>query len=74
MGVPIRINKEIYNAAQMTAKAECRSIPGQIEFWAKIGKCSLDNPDLPIEFIKDVLISKDQDRALAEKFFFDKAE
>lgn len=34
---------------------ECRSIPNQIAFWAMIGKCALDNPDLPIEFIKDLL-------------------
>lgn len=71
MGVPIRINEDIYNAAKMVASAECRSIPNQIEFWAKIGKCALDNPDLPIELIKDLLISKQQDRSLAEPFEFD---
>jgi hypothetical protein len=71
MGTPIRINEEIYNAAKLTAKAECRSIPGQIEFWAKVGKCALENPDLPIDFIKDILISKNQDRSLAEAFSFD---
>ncbi|MCP3679536.1 MAG: hypothetical protein GY782_04440 [Gammaproteobacteria bacterium] len=70
MGVPIRINETIYNAAKNVAKAECRSIPLQIEFWAKIGKCALDNPDLPIEFLKDLLISKQQDRSLAEPFEF----
>ena len=53
------------------ARAECRSIPNQIEFWARIGKCALDNPDLPIEFIKDLLISKNQDRSLAEPFEFE---
>ena len=40
------------------AIAECRSIPNQIEYWARIGKCALDNPDLPIEFIKELMISK----------------
>lgn len=49
MGVPIRINEDVYNAAREVASAECRSIPHQIEFWAKIGKCALDNPDLPID-------------------------
>jgi len=71
MGVPIRIDEVIYNEARKTARAECRSIPGQIEFWAMIGKCALDNPDLPIEFIKDLLISKHQDRSLAESFQFE---
>jgi hypothetical protein len=68
MGVPIRINQEIYEQAKKVAKAEHRSIPNQIEFWALIGKCALDNPDLPIEFIKDILISKNLDRSLAEPF------
>ncbi|MCC5791219.1 MAG: ParD-like family protein [Legionellaceae bacterium] len=71
MGIPIRIDDGIYEAAKKTAKAECRSIPGQIEFWAKVGKCALDNPDLPIDFVKDLLISKHSDRSLAEPFDFD---
>ena len=70
MGTPIRIHQDIYNAAKKIAKAECRSIPGQIEFWARIGKCALENPDLPIDFIRELLISKDQDRSLAEPFSF----
>ena len=58
MGIPIRIDENIYNEAKKVAAAEFRSIPNQIEYWAKLGKCALDNPDLPIEFIKDVLLSK----------------
>lgn len=71
MGIPIRIDKTIYDEAKKIAHAECRSIPNQIEFWAKIGKCALDNPDLPTEFIKDLLISKNTDRSLAEPFSFE---
>jgi len=71
MSIPIRINEAIYNEAKKVAKAECRSIPNQIEFWAKIGKCALDNPDLPTEFIRDLLISKNSDRSLAEPFSFE---
>lgn len=72
MGVPIRIDEAIYREAKKTARAECRSIPHQIEFWAMIGKCALDNPDLPIEFVRDVLVSKHQDWSLAEPFTFGK--
>jgi len=71
VGVPIRIDETIYNEARKVARAEFRSIHHQIEFWAMIGKCALDNPDLPIEFIKDLLISKHQDRSLAESFKFE---
>lgn len=72
MSKPIRIDDEIYNDAKKTARGEHRSIPHQIEYWAKIGKCALDNPDLPIEFIKELLVSKHQDRSLAEPFNFGK--
>ena len=71
MGIPIRIDENIYNEAKKVAAAEFRSIPNQIEYWAKLGKCALDNPDLPIEFIKDVLLSKLQDKSLAEPFNFE---
>ncbi len=74
MSTPIRISEDIYNAAKKTAKAEYRTIPSQIEFWAKIGKCALDNPDLSVDFIKEILISKHQDRSLAEPFTFEGKE
>jgi len=68
MSTTIRIGDEIYAEAAKTAKAECRTIPSQIEYWAKIGKAALDNPDLPIEFVKDLVISLGQSRSLAERF------
>lgn len=71
MGISIRIDESIYNEAKKVANAEFRTIPNQIEYWAKIGKCALDNPDLPIEFIKELLISKNTDRSLAEPFEFE---
>lgn len=71
MGISIRIDESIYNEAKKVARAECRSIPHQIEFWAITGKCALDNPDLPIDFVRDLLISKHQDRSLAEPFEFE---
>jgi hypothetical protein len=71
MGVPIRIDDSLYEAAKKTAKAEHRSIPHQIEFWAMVGRAALDNPDLPVEFVRDLLISKHQDPSLAEPFEFE---
>jgi mRNA-degrading endonuclease RelE of RelBE toxin-antitoxin system len=56
MGIPVRIDETVYNQAKMAANAEFRSVPRQIEYWAQIGRCALDNPDLPIEFIRDILI------------------
>ena len=34
-------------------------------------KLEMDNPDLPIEFIKDILIAKSTDSSLAEPFEFE---
>ncbi|RLE23755.1 MAG: hypothetical protein DRJ08_02025, partial [Acidobacteria bacterium] len=58
MGVPIRVDEKLYNEAKSTAAAEYRSISGQIGFWAQVGKTALDNPDLPVELIRDILIAK----------------
>jgi hypothetical protein len=71
MGIPIRIDEIIYNEAKKVARSEFRTIPNQIEFWANLGKCALENPDLPIEFIKDIIMTKRQDKSLAEPFHFD---
>ena len=64
----IKISDELYSAAKWTAEAENRSIAGQIEFWAKIGRASIDNPDLPVDFIRETLIAKALNRTLAEPF------
>ena len=43
-------------------------IAGQIEFWALIGKAALDNPDLPIDFVRDLLVAKAESKSLATPF------
>ena len=58
MSIPIRIDEELYNQAKRTALAESRTVPLQIAYWAKLGKLALENPDLPIEFVRDILIAK----------------
>jgi hypothetical protein len=30
----------------------------QVAYWAQIGKIALENPDMPVEFIRDVLFAK----------------
>lgn len=58
MSIAIRIDEELYDQAKRTALAESRTVPLQIAYWAKLGKLALENPDLPIEFVRDVLIAK----------------
>jgi hypothetical protein len=62
MSMPVRIDDELYEQAKSAAKGECRTIAGQLEFWAKIGKAALDNPNLPIEFVRELLIARAEDR------------
>ena len=44
MSTPVRIDDQLYEQAKAHALAERRSIAGQIEFWAMVGKAALDNP------------------------------
>ena len=55
--VSIRIDASLVSAARVAAKAESRTVHGQIEFWAKVGRAALDNPDLPTAFIAESLMS-----------------
>ncbi len=58
----IRINRTLYEQAKHDAAVEHRSIAGQIEFWARVGRTALDNPDLPINFIAESLASLAESR------------
>lgn len=55
MSISIRIDDLLYETAKVRAKAEMRSIPQQVAYWARIGRAALDNPDLPIELVRDSL-------------------
>lgn len=69
MSIAIRIDDELYKEAEVIAKAESRTVPLQIQYWARIGKIALENPDLPGEFIRDILTSRLQNKQ-AEPFQF----
>ncbi len=68
MSMPVRIEDDLYEQAKAAAKGECRTISGQLEFWAKVGKAALDNPDLPIEFVRELLIARAEDRKQLDRF------
>ncbi len=53
----VRIDETLVNAARVAAKAEFRTVQGQVEYWAKVGRAALDNPDLPVSFIAESLMS-----------------
>ena len=68
MSMPVRIDDTLYEMARAQANAERRTIAGQIEFWAMVGKASLDNPDLPVDFVKELLIARAEGPTLATPF------
>ena len=56
------MEQELFDAATITGKTEFRNEVQQINFWAKVRRNALANPDLSIEFVKDILIAKEQRR------------
>jgi hypothetical protein len=56
MTTAVRVSGELVKEAKIYSKIDKRSITGQIEHWARIGKCAEDNPDLTYGLIKEVLI------------------
>lgn len=60
MAISIRLDEEFVTDVKVHAEAASRSIPKQIEHWAKIGRIAEDNPDLPFSFIWDALLAKSE--------------
>ena len=56
MATAVRVSNDLVNEAKIYSKVDKRSITGQIEHWARIGKCAEENPDLTYNAIKDILI------------------
>jgi len=68
MGMPVRIDDTLYEQARAEAQIERRTIAGQIEFWAMVGRAALDNPDLPVTFVAQSLAALAEPREQATPF------
>lgn len=64
----IRIDQTLYDQARNEAVSEHRTIAGQVEYWAKVGRAALDNPDLPVSFVAESLVSMAEPREEATAF------
>ena len=49
---------QIAAKARISAQAQHRSIPEQIEFWSKIGRIAEDNPDLTFTLVQEILAAE----------------
>lgn len=57
MGTAVRVSRELVGEAKIYSKVDKRSVTGQIEHWARIGKCAEENPDLTCCLIKEKWLS-----------------
>ncbi len=60
MATAIRISDDLVSEAKKFSRIDHRSLTGQVEHWARIGKCAEENPDLTYSFIKELLIGIDE--------------
>lgn len=60
MSVAVKISDELISEARVYSRVNHRSLTGQIEFWAKIGKCIEENPDLSFSEIKEMLLGLEE--------------
>ena len=60
MSAAVRISDKLIRDAKLHSKVDNRSVTGQIEHWAKIGKCAEENPDLTYNLIKEILIGLEE--------------
>ena len=70
MSTVIRISDDLARDAKSRSAAEKRSMTGQVEYWAQIGRLAEDNPDLSYAFIKDILIAREQARGETADYVF----
>ena len=59
MSVSISVDQQFYAEALIEAERQGRSPAEQIQFWAKLGRTAILNPDLPGTFIADCLLALD---------------
>ena len=60
MATAVKLSENIVSEAKIISRALNRSVAGQIEHWARIGKIAEENPDLNYEFIKNILIAQEE--------------
>ena len=63
MATAVKVSDDLFEKAKIKSKIFKRSIAGQIEYWAKIGQMIEDNPELPLPFLQDILVGREQIKA-----------
>ncbi|WP_286237933.1 TA system antitoxin ParD family protein [Neptuniibacter halophilus] len=60
MATSVRLDDAFVEDVKIYSEVSSRSVPKQIEHWAKIGKIAEENPELSYAFIKDALLAREE--------------
>ena len=60
MATAVRISEKLVSDARKISRIDHRSLTGQIEHWAQMGKCAEENPDLTYSLIKEILVGVEE--------------
>lgn len=63
MSRAVKLSDELVESAMIHAAAAQRTIAQQIEYWARLGKTAEENPELPLQFIKDTVLTLEEAKA-----------
>jgi hypothetical protein len=63
VAIALKLSDSLVEDAKVIGAAEHRSVPKQIEYWARIGKAVLENPELPLQVIQDTMLSLEEAKA-----------
>lgn len=56
MGITVNLDQDLVTTAKTYSLVHSRSVPKQIEHWAKIGRLAEENPELSYTAIKEILL------------------
>ncbi len=71
MSIAVRVSDFLLNEARIFSKVDNRSVTGQIEHWARIGKITEENPDLTYSLIKEIIIGLEElEQGLSSEYTF----
>jgi hypothetical protein len=71
MGTALRIPEETTALLAVKAKTNRRSMSGQADYYIRLAMLVEDNPDLSLQFLKDVLEGREEIRAgLGDEYVF----
>lgn len=57
--IAVGLDRKLVKVARVHSIAESRSVPKQIEYWARIGRIAEENPDLSYNAIKSILLGRE---------------